>query len=118
MLKRLFLISALVWSQLLFGQLDLNQNHSAQTFNVTNSAATTITCPLDRANFVQIYIRESSTEQIFTLTLPNGTTVEIPSGATYEIGPLRLELAAGQTVGTVTTATGAAVLQLVAQRIQ
>ena len=98
--------------------LDLTRETGASTVSVINSSFTTIGCPLGRANFVQVFIKTSSTAQIFTVRNTNGSTVEVPSGSTYELGPLRGELAAGQALFDVETADGAATLQVIAQRVQ
>jgi len=91
---------------------DLRQLVSARAVAVSNSTNTPIYSPLEGATTVQVYIRPSSTAQIFTVTLPDGTTAEVPSGNsfTFRFGTT---LKATDQLGTVQTATGAAVLQVI-----
>jgi len=118
MFKRICVISLVVWGQLLWGQLNPSQYSTAANVPVTNSVATPITCPLDRANFIQVYIDPSTTEQIFTVTNTNGTTFKVHSGGTYDFGPIPDEFSLGQTVLSVTTATGSATLVVIGMRVR
>lgn len=111
-------LALLVSSTLLAQGINLNQNVSATTVAVNNSTFTSLTCPLDRANFVQIMIAASGTAQVFTFRHTDGSTVSVPSGGSYEIGPLRGELTNGQAIGAVQTATGSTNVQVIAQRVQ
>lgn len=88
-----------------------------ETFSVNEATALPITCPLARANFVQLSI-QPATAQDFTYCKPGGDCVVIPAGLTFELGPYQGggEFAAGQALGTVQTATGAATLQVEAQK--
>jgi hypothetical protein len=92
--------------------LDLTQYVSARAIAITNTITTPIYCPLKDATTVQVYIRPSSTAQIFTLTFPDNTTVEVPSGNNFT-----LRISAGMKVTDVIfsaqTATSGAVLQVV-----
>lgn len=89
---------------------------SAQAVTVNNSTATTITTGgLANTTTVQMFIRGSSTAQIFTLTLPDATTIEVPSGGTLTLR-VGTNLAGGSTIGTVLTGTGSAVLQVISLR--
>lgn len=107
-MKRLISILALATSS--FAGV-LNQI-SAAAIEVNSSTATTISCNLGNTTTVQMYIRPSSSAQVFTLALPNGTTVEVPSGGTLTLRSAQ-NLQAGDTIGTVITGTGAATLQVI-----
>lgn len=96
----------------------LNREVSAQTFTANDSTFTELTNPLDKANFVQILVSPNSTEQIFTFRHTNGTTIVIPEGGSYEIGPLRAEIPNGQSIGAVQGSSGTFALQVIAQRVQ
>lgn len=103
---------------LLFGSLlgtDIKPFISAQAITCNNSTATTIFTFLNNTTTVQIFVRSTSTAQAFTLTLPDSTTIEVPSGATLT---LRFggNLSSGSTIGTIITATGSAVLQVITMR--
>lgn len=85
---------------------------------IDNSAASTFTNPLDDANFIQITLNPGDA-QAFTYCPPEGgDCAVVPSGSAYQIGPLRRQLRYGQVLGTAQTATDAATLQIVAQRVQ
>lgn len=94
---------------------DLRTLVSARAVSVNNTTQTPIFSPLEGATTVQVYIRPSSTAQVFTITFPNGTAAEVPSGNsfTFRFGTT---LRAIDQLGTVQTATGAAVLQVVGFR--
>lgn len=110
----LLLLALPLWAQ----GINLATESAVATVAVQNSTATAFVNPLDRANFIQITLNASDA-QIFTYCPPQGgACVEIPSGLGFEIGPLRKEMPAGQALGTVITATDAATLQIVAQRVQ
>lgn len=108
MIKLFFLLalSLAAWAT------DLTRLYSARAITVTNTGLTSVYCPLHGATVVQVYIRPSSSAQIFTLTLPDGTSVEVPSGNTFTV-----RVAAGLLITDklfdVQTATGTAVLQVV-----
>ena len=112
MTKRVRLVAALLLLSLSCLAVNINQFASAQAITVNNSTATAIAAGIANTTTVQMYIRPSSTAQIFTLTFPNGTAVEVPSGATLTLR-LGTNLVAGDAIGTVLTATGSAVLQVI-----
>lgn len=111
----LFLIVGTIACPRAHAQLTIANYVRSSTVAVTNGSPTAITCPLANAAVVQVYIKPSSTAQIYTITFPNGDAVEVPSG---QIFTLRIvdRLSAGQTVFSVQTATGAANLQVIAFR--
>lgn len=96
----------------------LNREVSSQTFPATDSAFSDLTNPLDKANFIQILVSPNSIEQIFTFRHTNGTTIVVPEGGSYEIGPLRAEIPGGQSIGAIQGSSGAFDVQVIAQRVQ
>lgn len=83
------------------------------TYSINNTSQVDINNPLPGARTVQVYIRPSSTEQVYTLTLPDGGTIEIGAGGSFTIKsekPINTQ----EPMFSVQTGTGAAVLQVVA----
>lgn len=95
--------------------MTIDTHIAATTFNVNQSSDTAITCPLGGARMVQVYIRPTSTQQAFTITLPSGGTIEIASGQAF-CYRFAEPVDTSEPLGTVRTATGSAVLQVVAMR--
>ena len=92
---------------------------NASTVNVTNGSYTAVTTPLDGATTIQVYIRPSSTAQAFTVKLPNDTTIEVPSGNSFTVSfKAPTGIGTSDTLFSVQTGTGSAVLQVVAWRDQ
>jgi hypothetical protein len=88
---------------------------SAQALAINTAPAVPIIAQLNNTTTVQMYIRGSSTAQIFTVTLVDGTTIEVPSGATLTL-KFASNLLAADRIGTVVSATGACVLQVISIR--
>jgi hypothetical protein len=98
--------------------IDLSRQSAISNVAVQNSTATAFFNPLDDANFIQITLNAGDA-QVFTYCPPQGgACAEIPSGQGFQIGTLRREMPYGQALGTVETATDAATLQVVAQRVR
>lgn len=110
----MWLGAAGMWAQ---SVLDLSQHSRASTVAVNDSTPTPFTNPLNRANFVQLSLIPAD-EQVFTYCKPAGDCIQVPSGLTFEIGPLRQEMQGGQALGTVQVTSGTATLQVEAARIQ
>ncbi len=85
---------------------------SAQVVNVVNTSALAVYNNLDDATTWQCYIRSSSTPQVFTLTLPDSTTIEVPSGQTFTLRSKK-KIPVGAEVFRAQSATSAAVLQVI-----
>lgn len=94
---------------------DLRTLVSARAISITNTGATPIFSPLEGATAVQVYIRPSSSAQVFTLTLVDGTTVEVPSGNTFTLR-VGASLRLSDRLFNAQTATSTAVLQVVGFR--
>lgn len=96
-------------------QLTIANYVRSSTVAVTNGSATNITCPLANAAVVQVYIKPSSSAQVYTIILPNAETIEVPSG---QIFTMRIvdKLSSGQVIFAVQTATSSANLQVIAFR--
>lgn len=96
-------------------QLTIANYVRSATVAVNNSSPTNVTCPLANAAVIQVYIKPSSTAQVYTITFPNAETIEVPSG---QIFTMRIvdRLAASQVVFAVQTATSSANLQVIAFR--
>ncbi len=104
----------LIWGLCLLASswaTNINEFASATAITVNNSTATNITTGLKNTTTIQMFIRSTSTAQAFTFSFPNGNAVEVPSGATLT---LRIggNLAAGDAIGSVITASSSAVMQL------
>lgn len=97
--------------------LNIDEYSKVDTYSVNESAAASVACPLQRANFVQLSL-DPANAQAFTYCKPSGDCVQVPSGQTFELGPYQggAEFAAGQALGTIQTATGSATAQVEAQR--
>lgn len=91
---------------------NINQFASSISLSVNNSTATSINAAIANTTTIQMYIKASSTAQIFTFSFPSGQTIEVPSGATLTLRTAA-NFAAGDAIGSVITATGAAVLQVI-----
>lgn len=108
------LLAAIGWAA------DLSTIVGAAAVNISTSD-TAITCPsVNKATFVQIYIRPTSTAQVYTVTLLNaaGTadsakTIEIPSGGYFNFR-VADSVTTTQTLFFVKTASSGAVLQVIA----
>ena len=85
---------------------------SARSVSISVSGVTPIYCPLEGATAVQVYIKPSSTAQIFTLTFPNGTTAEIPSGNSFTLR-VGVPMSTRDILFSAQTASSSAVLQVV-----
>ncbi|SRR5260370_15939548 len=94
---------------------DLTRLISGQSVSINQTTAVNIIASLQGATTVQCYIKGSSTAQIFTLTLTDGSTIEVPSGATFTFRSA-VPLNATDIVYTAKTATSSAVLQVVSIR--
>lgn len=94
---------------------NVGQYVSGQFVSVNNSTATTLRNNLASATTVQLYLDPAGTAQIFTLTLPNGTTIKVPSGAVLTLR-FATNLNSNDTLGTVITATGTISMQIVCLR--
>ena len=91
---------------------DLTKVVSARTISVTNGSQTGILCPLDGARMVQVFIPPSGTEQVYTVTLEDTTTVEIPSGGIFTLRS-KQKIKASDRVFQIQTATGTTDIQVI-----
>lgn len=109
MKTKLLALSLLCFSAL---GVDFSKLISARTVAVINTSTTNIQCPLEGATVIQVYIRPSSTAQVFTVTLTDTSTIEVPSGATFTLRSAT-SLKVNEVCFSVQTATGSANLQVV-----
>lgn len=91
---------------------DLTKVVSARTISVTNGSQTDILCPLPGARMVQVFIPPSGTDQVYTITLEDTTTVEIPSGGIFTLRS-KQKMKASDRVFQIQTATGTTDLQVI-----
>lgn len=94
---------------------DVGQYYLGQSITVNNSTAVAINVGLQNATTVQLYISPASTAQTFTLTLPNGSSIPVPSGGQLTL-PFNTRMNAGDRIGTVVTGTGSATLVVISGR--
>lgn len=111
-MKKLLLASLLALSAF---SADLRFLVSAQAVTINNTTAVTIRAGLANTTNLQMYVRQSSTAQTVTLTLPDTTTIEIPSGGTLAF-KFASNLNSGDIIGTVISGTGSCVLQVISTR--
>lgn len=95
--------------------VDLRNIINAQALTVSNTTNTPVRAQLQGATSVQMYIRPSSTAQIFTVTLADTTTIEVPSGASYTLRSAT-PFSSSDQICTIQTATSSAVLQVISTR--
>jgi len=113
-------VFVVLWGQSVEAQssIDLGRESAIANVAVQNSTAVAFSNPLHGANFIQITLNAGDA-QVFTYCPPQGgACAEVPSGQGFQIGTLRREMPYGQALGTVQTATDAATLQVVAQRVR
>jgi hypothetical protein len=79
---------------------------------VGNSTPVAVVCPLPAANFVQAFVAPGETDQVFTVTLVDGTTVAVPSGGGWELDADML-IASGDTAFELQTADSTVNFQIV-----
>ncbi len=108
------LVTLLLLAGSLFG-LDVTKYMSATIVTVNNSTTTQIRCPLEGAQMIQVYIRPTSTAQAYTITLNDGSTVEVASGGYFTM-QVPDKLTVNQSLFLVKTASGSAALQVLAIR--
>lgn len=95
--------------------VDVRTLISATALTVNNSTATTIRAGLQNTTTIQMYVKGSGTAQIYTLTLPDSTTIEVPSSGILTLR-FATPLANGDIVGTILTATGSTAFQVISMR--
>jgi hypothetical protein len=113
--KNLVIVALLLLLSVSVEATDTRLFVSAQALAINTTPAVPVNAGLNNTTTVQMYVRTSGTAQIFTLTLVDGTTIEVPSGAVLTL-KFASNLLAADRIGTVVSATGACTLQVVSMR--
>jgi hypothetical protein len=82
---------------------------------VNNSAATPIHNLLPGANYCQVYVPDTGTEQVLIISRNGNGSIRVPSGGGWEL-PARHIFADNEELFSVQTGTGSTPLQVVLMR--